>query len=69
MEKCRFPLTPSSLSRDNDASGEDDNLVPGCSLFLTLAPAKSSLCHHSCPVPDDWSPNPATAIPNPSSFW
>ena len=33
MEKCRFPLTSSALSHDNDASRED-NLGP--SLFLPL---------------------------------
>ena len=34
MEKCRFPLTSSALSHDNDASREKDNLGP--SLFLPL---------------------------------
>ena len=40
MEKCRFPLTPSSLSRDNDASGEDDNLVPGLLIIPNPCPSQ-----------------------------
>lgn len=49
--KCRLPLTPSALSRDNDASGEEDNL--GCSLFLPLPQPSGLSVTTSRSIPGD----------------
>uniref|UniRef100_A0A671F421 Ribonuclease K n=1 Tax=Rhinolophus ferrumequinum TaxID=59479 RepID=A0A671F421_RHIFE len=49
MKECRFLLTPFALSRDNDASGEEDNLGSWVAHYSCPCPSQFSLCHHLTP--------------------
>lgn len=68
MKKCRFSLPSSALSRDDDASREDDNLGSWerwLGHYSHPCLGHLSQCHHLTPCSRWLSPNPVTT----TSFW